>query len=138
MSTKRKQPDSATFSSSQNLASVADRLCGWCMDRDSNLWRSHVESQSFVIADMTEDDCPIKFASQGFLALTGYERDEIIGKNCRFLQGCAAHTYKIWTNRCPSKELLAVLHAMMLSAVCKSDGVDLTLTEIQSRASRNQ
>ena len=88
MSAKRKQPET-NFDAGQDLAFVADRLCGWCMDRDSNLWRSHVESQSFVIADMTEEDCPIKFASQGFMDMSGYKREEIIGKNCRFLQGCA-------------------------------------------------
>ena len=48
MSAKRKQPET-NFDAGQDLAFVADRLCGWCMGRDSNQWRSHVESQSFVI-----------------------------------------------------------------------------------------
>lgn len=40
-----------------------------------------------VIADAAQDDHPIVFANDAFVALSGYERDEIIGRNCRFLQG---------------------------------------------------
>lgn len=40
-----------------------------------------------VITDPTLDDCPIVFANEAFVALSGYPRDEIIGRNCRFLQG---------------------------------------------------
>jgi PAS domain S-box-containing protein len=32
-------------------------------------------------------DNPIVYASQGFLNLTGYSLDQILGRNCRFLQG---------------------------------------------------
>ena len=45
--------------------------------------------QSFVIADPSLPDCPIVFASDGFLDFTGYTREEILGRNCRFLQGGA-------------------------------------------------
>ncbi len=70
------------------LGRAAERLCDWCMDKDTTLLRSKVECQSFVIADMTAPDCPIRYASEGFLELTGYTREEIAGRNCRFLQGC--------------------------------------------------
>ncbi|MDB5450830.1 MAG: lovK [Phenylobacterium sp.] len=40
-----------------------------------------------VIADASLVDQPIIFANDAFLALTGYGRDEVIGRNCRFLQG---------------------------------------------------
>jgi PAS domain S-box-containing protein len=43
--------------------------------------------QNFVIADPTLPDCPIVFASDPFLRLTGYRREEVLGRNCRFLQG---------------------------------------------------
>mmetsp|Transcript_309 Transcript_309/g.698 ORF Transcript_309/g.698 Transcript_309/m.698 type:complete len:736 (-) Transcript_309:537-2744(-) len=43
--------------------------------------------QNFVISDPTLPDCPIVFASEEFLRLTGYTREEILGRNCRFLQG---------------------------------------------------
>lgn len=43
--------------------------------------------QSFVIADPSLPDCPIVYAADGFLQLTGYPREEVLGRNCRFLQG---------------------------------------------------
>ena len=42
---------------------------------------------NFVIADPTLPDCPIVFASDAFLELSGYRREEVLGRNCRFLQG---------------------------------------------------
>ncbi|MES0026358.1 MULTISPECIES: histidine kinase dimerization/phosphoacceptor domain -containing protein [unclassified Mesorhizobium] len=42
---------------------------------------------SMVITDPRQADNPIVFANDAFLRLTGYERDEVMGKNCRFLQG---------------------------------------------------
>jgi PAS domain S-box-containing protein len=43
--------------------------------------------QNFVVTDPTLPDNPIVYASQGFLNLTGYSLDQILGRNCRFLQG---------------------------------------------------
>jgi len=43
--------------------------------------------QNFVISDPSIPDNPIVYASQGFLVLTGYTLDEVLGRNCRFLQG---------------------------------------------------
>lgn len=40
-----------------------------------------------VICDAQEHDNPIVLANQAFLDLTGYAADEVIGRNCRFLQG---------------------------------------------------
>ena len=42
---------------------------------------------SFCLCDPTLPDCPIVFVSNGFESLTGYPSAEIIGRNCRFLQG---------------------------------------------------
>lgn len=42
---------------------------------------------AMVITDPRQADNPIVFANDAFQALTGYERDEFIGRNCRFLQG---------------------------------------------------
>lgn len=43
--------------------------------------------QNFAISDPTLPDNPIVYVSQGFLALTGYALDQVLGRNCRFLQG---------------------------------------------------
>jgi len=40
-----------------------------------------------VITDPRQHDNPIVFVNQAFQDLTGYDREEIIGRNCRFLQG---------------------------------------------------
>ena len=40
-----------------------------------------------IVVDPSHPDSPVTFANQAFLAMTGYEREEIIGRNCRFLQG---------------------------------------------------
>ena len=40
-----------------------------------------------VITDPRQTDNPIVFANQAFQVLTGYDRSDIIGRNCRFLQG---------------------------------------------------
>nr|AML77916.1 putative LOV domain-containing protein [Sansevieria trifasciata] len=43
--------------------------------------------QTFVVSDATRPDCPIMYASAGFFSMTGYSVKEVIGRNCRFLQG---------------------------------------------------
>jgi len=47
----------------------------------------HATRMSMIIADAQAPDMPIVFANDAFLALSGYPRDEILGRNCRFLQG---------------------------------------------------
>lgn len=43
--------------------------------------------QNFVLSDPRLPDNPIVFASPGFYKLTGYTSKEVLGRNCRFLQG---------------------------------------------------
>jgi PAS domain-containing protein len=40
-----------------------------------------------IVTDPRQPDNPIVFANDAFLHLTGYRRDEVMGRNCRFLQG---------------------------------------------------
>ena len=39
-----------------------------------------------IITDAREEDSPILYANRGFQQITGYSQEEIIGRNCRFLQ----------------------------------------------------
>jgi len=43
-----------------------------------------------LATDPKKPDNPIELANDAFCALTGYPRSEIIGRNCRFLQGPAS------------------------------------------------
>lgn len=45
------------------------------------------ENVSFCVTDPHLEDNPVIYISEGFSKLTGYDFDEIVGKNCRFLQG---------------------------------------------------
>ena len=40
-----------------------------------------------IVTDPRRPDNPIVFANAAFLTLTGYAQDEVMGRNCRFLQG---------------------------------------------------
>ncbi|MCA1023852.1 STAS domain-containing protein [Halobacillus litoralis] len=40
-----------------------------------------------VISDPGQEDNPMIYCNRGFEELTGYEAEEILGRNCRFLQG---------------------------------------------------
>ncbi|MGX1098464.1 putative bifunctional diguanylate cyclase/phosphodiesterase [Amorphus sp. MBR-141] len=42
--------------------------------------------EGVMLVDMGLDEQPIIYANDGFLRLTGYEEQEVIGRNCRFLQ----------------------------------------------------
>ncbi len=68
--------------------------------QDFNLVRSIQRSQRcFVITDPSLQDNPIVYASDGFLSLTCYAREEVLGRNCRFLQGSETHQSKVDTLR---------------------------------------
>ena len=42
--------------------------------------------RSFCITDPSLPDNPIVYASQAFLDSTGYAMEQVLGRNCRFLQ----------------------------------------------------
>lgn len=45
------------------------------------------KQRSFVVVNPNLPDNPLVHVSDGFIRLTGYTREESVGKNCRFLQG---------------------------------------------------
>jgi len=64
------------------------------IDRDGledrgNIFFAAVEMtrMPMVVTDPRRDDDPIVFANGAFFDLTGYTKEEVIGRNCRFLQG---------------------------------------------------
>eukprot|EP00250_Pteridium_aquilinum_P016735 c23264_g1_i1 orf=726-2003(+) len=72
----------------------AEALCGRCLSENAEtalcssltLALTRIQ-QSFVISNPNLRGMPIVYASDMFLRLTGYAKDEVIGRNCRFLQG---------------------------------------------------
>ncbi|WOI57382.1 PAS domain-containing protein [Palleronia sp. LCG004] len=50
---------------------------------------------AICLADPNADDQPIVFVNRAFTHLTGYEEHEVIGKNCRFLQGNNTDSSKV-------------------------------------------
>lgn len=57
-------------------------------DPDFNFIKAlQTAQQNFVVTDPSLPDNPIVYATQGFLNLTGYTLDQVLGRNCRFLQG---------------------------------------------------
>ena len=43
--------------------------------------------RGILITDCRQDDDPIVYANQFFLDMSGYTQEEVIGRNCRFMQG---------------------------------------------------
>lgn len=54
-----------------------------------NLWKQAVDASStpIVISDAVHPDHPLTYVNSAFERQTGYSAAEVIGKNCRFLQG---------------------------------------------------
>jgi two-component system, cell cycle sensor histidine kinase and response regulator CckA len=50
-------------------------------------WAIDSASDGIVLTDPHQPDNPIIYANPAFSRLTGYQLEEIIGRNCRFLQG---------------------------------------------------
>lgn len=74
----------------------------WCLVRASNtclaadmtgtstsLTRNLIGglSEVFCLTDPNQNDNPIVYASREFYRMTGFGRDSVVGRNCRFLQG---------------------------------------------------
>jgi sigma-B regulation protein RsbU (phosphoserine phosphatase) len=52
-------------------------------------------AEGITISDALQPDNPVIFANKGFERLTGYAAHEIVGKNCRFLQGPQSDLYTV-------------------------------------------
>ncbi|MET7242038.1 hybrid sensor histidine kinase/response regulator [Methylobacterium sp. EM32] len=58
-------------------------------DTHSDIFFAAVETtrMPMIVTDPHQPDNPIVFANQAFLRMTGYRPEDLVGSNCRFLQG---------------------------------------------------
>lgn len=56
-------------------------------------------AEGITLSDASRPDNPIVYANEGFERLTGYTRQDVIGQNCRFLQGPATDQNTVSTIR---------------------------------------
>jgi len=81
--------------SSVGLQGIGDDETGDVKNKTTALVRSDFQlidslsagQQNFVLSDPRLPDNPIVFATPGFYRLTGYTPEQVLGRNCRFLQG---------------------------------------------------
>jgi PAS domain S-box-containing protein len=65
-------------------------LSGAQPDREIYFAAVQMSRMAMCLTDPRQPDNPIVFCNQAFERLTGYERAEVLGRNCRFLQGRAS------------------------------------------------
>jgi len=65
-------------------ANTTDELAEWLALKDRAL---AVAAEGIVIADARLPDQPLIYVNEGFERMTGYSVAEVMGRNCRFLQG---------------------------------------------------
>ena len=66
-------------------------MATWCSNMEN--WLASLQSKlettrvAITLANLSEDDAPLSYVNVGFEAETGYLRGQVVGNNCRFLQG---------------------------------------------------
>ena len=55
----------------------------------------HSSQSGIIVTDPSLPDNPIIYLNQGFSLMTGYEEEEVLGENCRFLQGPLTNLHHI-------------------------------------------
>lgn len=71
---------------------------------------------SVTVVDIESPDHPLIDVSPGFEMLTGYTREEVIGRNCRFLQG----------NRHDQENIEVIRQAIRTGTSCQTDLINFT------------
>lgn len=74
-------------SSRKNARDAGARLLASHMSEDPFAAAFKATRMPMIITDPRQDDNPIIFSNRAFSELTGYSPDELVGRNCRFLQG---------------------------------------------------
>ena len=70
-----------------DAARIAAAIDGSDANTDPFIAAVRATRMPMVITDPRQPDNPIVFVNDAFCRLAGYDRDEILGRNCRFLQG---------------------------------------------------
>ena len=90
-----------------------------------------------TIADVRQPDCPVVYCNPAFTAITGYAPEDVLGRNCRFLQGADTDPHAVSIIR------HALLHGQGCTVVFKNyrkDGTpfwnELTMTPVYDDAGR--
>jgi PAS domain S-box-containing protein len=71
----------------QDARSAGDRLVAGHVSEDPFAAAFKATRMPMIVTDPSQADNPIIFCNAAFLKLTGYSDEEVIGRNCRFLQG---------------------------------------------------
>ncbi|MCM2476277.1 PAS domain-containing protein [Rhizobium sp. CG5] len=77
-------PDQQSIDDAQH---AGDRLLAGQPSEDPFAAAFKATRMSMIITDPRQDDNPIIFSNRAFSDLTGYAPDEMVGRNCRILQG---------------------------------------------------
>ena len=72
---------------SQEAQDAGDRLVSEHLPEDPFAAAFKATRMPMIITDPRQADNPIIFCNKAFNLLTGYANDELIGRNCRLLQG---------------------------------------------------
>ena len=83
-----RSPDDQT--SQKDFDEARDMVSNMEFGRDSGVLFEQAISQTrmaICLSDPNQEDQPIVFVNRAFRELTGYSEEEILGRNCRFLQG---------------------------------------------------
>ncbi len=71
----------------RDARNAGDRLVAGHVSEDPFAAAFKATRMPMIVTDPSQPDNPIIFCNTAFLKLTGYGDDEVIGRNCRFLQG---------------------------------------------------
>jgi len=71
----------------RHQTSAGDRLISGHVSEDPFAAAFKATRMPMIVTDPNQADNPFIFCNAAFLKITGYSEDEVIGRNCRFLQG---------------------------------------------------
>ncbi|EJM97741.1 PAS domain S-box [Herbaspirillum sp. YR522] len=75
------------FGDEIGLRSTPEKMAGRDDSHDIFFAAVELTRMPMIVSDPRRPDTPIVFVNDAFINMTGYTRDEVIGRNCRFLQG---------------------------------------------------